>query len=1134
MHPKFLISPMKVCISLVFSIFTFVNIVYSQSWLQVNPSQVVETGLKEITPQVFTLYSMDDEAMQAKLWAAPHEKNTDVNQSEVVIAVGLPGGHTENFKIVQYDMMESELASKYAYIRTFYGISTINSLKRIRIDYTLHGFRAVIKAPGENKIFIDHYQRGDKNTRIIYFKDDYKKTYNWGCNFVEEAGMHGDHQSGSRIGDCQLRSYRLAQATTGEYSSYHGASNSSQSGLVMTAVVNVINRINEVYEAEVAVRLILINNTDQVFYYNSVTDGYANNGSSSDLSANQTNCTSVIGSSNYDIGHVFGTGDGGIAGLGVVCNNNSKAQGYTGRPMPVGDPFTIDYVAHEMGHQFNANHTQYNSCNRNNSTAMEPGSASSIMGYAGICSPDVQSNSDDYFHAKSLDEIKTFLTGSGNACSTIVSQPTNNPPTITSVPNYSIPVSTPFVLTLNATDPQGHSIIYTWDQMNAYSNPAQTMPPASTNTSGPVFRSIESTTSPSRYFPPLDNIVNNTSNTWQVLPSVARSMSFRGVARDFTGVFGCNSEVNITVSTVNASSGAFTVTSFNSATTWNAGETKTITWNVANTTASPVSAANVDILLSLDGGYTYPIVLATATPNDGSQAITVPANATTQGRVMVKGSNHIFFDINNANITITASSPTFTLSATPSTFSGCPGTVFVSNINVTAAGGFNQAVTLSVSGLPSGANTTFTTNPVNPGNTSIMTITGMNISGSNVLTLNGTGGSVNANTTINVDVLPTIGTVSLVSPADMATNVSLTPSMSWSALSGSSSYNLEVAYDQAFTEILTTYTGTGTSYQITTPVFGGTTLYWRVRANNSCGAGSWTSRSYTVEPCYFYNPDVLPIDIPSGGGTVFSNMNITDKGSITDINVLNLVGSYLELVTLDFSLIHPQGTSSLFWDSPCHKDLNFNIQFDDAVTGTWPCPPTTGLFYHPSNPLSVFNNLTLNGIWKLKLERTTQSTGIINTWGLKACVNNYCRLTVGHNRKSGPGSLKAAIDCAAAGDTIRFASNITNDTIFLGDQSLLINKNLYIESDIAKNIHITSNSTTPTIINTAPNVVEGLKIKGIHIHSSNAGIGAINNNGTLTLEDVILHKWPGSSTATVNNQTGANTTLKGNCKIITD
>lgn len=1125
---------MKVCFSLIFSLLIVVNAIYTQSWEVVNDSQISETGLREITPQVYTLYSIDDDNMRFKLWSAPHEKDIDVNKSDVVITVGLPSGQTENFRIVQYDMMESELASKYNYIRTFYGVSTENALKRIRIDYTLHGFRAVIHAPGVNKIFIDHYQRGDKNTKIVYYKKDYKKVYNWGCNFVEEPALHSGQNVGSRIGDCQLRSYRLAQATTGEYSIYHGASNSSQSGLVMTAVVNVINRINEVYEAEVAVRLILINNTDQVFYYNTVTDGYSNNGSSSDLSANQTNCTTVIGTANYDIGHVFGTGDGGIAGLGVVCNSTNKARGYTGRPMPVGDPFTIDYVAHEMGHQFNANHTQYNNCNRNNATAMEPGSASTIMGYAGICSPDVQSNSDDYFHAKSLDEIKTFLTGSGNSCSTIVSQPTNNPPTITSLPNYSIPVSTPFVLTLNATDPQGHSIVYTWDQMNAYSNPAQTMPPASTNSSGPVFRSIESTTSPSRYFPPLDNIVNNTSNTWQVLPSVARSMSFRGVARDFTGVFGCNSEVNITVSTVNASSGAFTVTSFNTASTWNAGDTKTITWNVANTAASPVNATNVDILLSTDGGYTYPIVLATATPNDGSHNITVPANATTQGRVMVKGSNHIFFDINNVNITISASSPTFTISATPNTFSGCPGTQFVSTIGVTSLGGFNQPVTLTLNGLPSGANATFTTNPINPGNTTIMTITGLNTSGSTILTLNGNGGSINSNTTINVEVLPTIGTVSLVSPADMATNVSLTPNMVWSSLSGSSSYNFEVAYDQSFTEMLATYSGTATSYQINTPVFGGTTLYWRVRANNSCGAGDWTSRSFTVEPCYFYNPDVLPVDIPAGGGTIYSTMDIKDKGIITDINVLNLDGSYLEIVTLDFSLIHPQGTSTLFWDSPCNKDLNFNIQFDDAVTGTWPCPPITGLFYQPSNPLSSLNNLTLNGNWKLKLERTTQSSGIINIWGMKACVNNYCRLTVDHNRKSGPGSLKAAIDCAAAGDTIRFASNIINDTIFLGDQSLLINKNLYIESDITKNIHITSNSATPTIINTAPNVAEGLKIKGIHVHSSNAGIGAINNNGSLTLEDVILHKWPGSSSATLNNQSGANAILKGNCKLITD
>ena len=150
-----------------------------------------------------------------------------------------------------------------------------------------------------------------------------------------------------------------------------------------------------------------------------------------------------------------------------------------------------------MGHQFGGNHTQYNNCNRNASTAMEPGSASTIMGYAGICSPDVQNNSDPYFHAISLQEIKTFLTGSGNGCAQIVGTFVNNAPNVTAQPNYTIPKSTPFVLTLNASDPDGNPISYVWDQMNSYVSPAQTMPPASTNISGPMFRSI----SPPRLHP---------------------------------------------------------------------------------------------------------------------------------------------------------------------------------------------------------------------------------------------------------------------------------------------------------------------------------------------------------------------------------------------------------------------------------------------------------------------------------------------------------------------------------------------------------------------------------------------------------------------------------------------------------
>ncbi len=403
----------------------------------------------------------------------------------------------------------------------------------------------------------------------------------------------------------------------------------------MSAVVNTINRINQVYEAEVAVRLILVANTNLIFYYNAASDPYTN--TSGDLNTNQTTITNIIGSANYDIGHLFGTGGGGVAGLGVVCSNSNKARGLTGSQTPVGDPFTIDYVAHEMGHQFRGNHTfagNISSCgngNRNDATSFEPGSGSSIMAYAGICSGiNVQNNSDATFHAISLSEIKTFiLTGTGSSCDQIVSSFINSSPTITTQNNYSIPISTPFVLTLNATDPNGNQMTYAWDQMNGVTGNVSTAP-SSTNISGPMFRNILPVSSASRYFPPLSNVIANSANTWQVLPSVARTMNFRGVVRDFTGVAGCNSEIDISVSTVNAAAGAFSVTSFNTASTWATGDTKTITWNVAGSTASPVSCANVDILLSYDGGNTYPVTLASASPYDGTHNIVIPACTTTQ------------------------------------------------------------------------------------------------------------------------------------------------------------------------------------------------------------------------------------------------------------------------------------------------------------------------------------------------------------------------------------------------------------------------------------------------------------------------------------------------------------------------
>src|SRR5690606_24225438 len=272
--------------------------------------------------------------------------------------------------------------------------------------------------------------------------------------------------------------------------------------------------------------------------------------------------TNVIGSANYDIGHVFSVGSGGCAGLSVLCNNSNKARGATGLNPPTGDPFYIDYVAHELGHQFGGNHTQNQTCNRVASAAYEPGSASTIMGYAGICPPNVQNNSDDYFHAISMLEMHNEITS--NNCHQTLSF-NNDPPDAGNTPNYTIPISTPFVLTGNGSDPNGDPITYCWEQYDLEST--STEPPAANDTDGPMFRTFDPTTSPSRYFPRLQDLVNNVSPQFEVLPSVTRTLNFRLTVRDYHNIGGCSDHDDVAVS-VTSVAGPFQVTSQNTATTW--------------------------------------------------------------------------------------------------------------------------------------------------------------------------------------------------------------------------------------------------------------------------------------------------------------------------------------------------------------------------------------------------------------------------------------------------------------------------------------------------------------------------------------------------------------------------------------
>ena len=606
-----------------------------------------------IEPLKTQTYRIDDEAFKAWLEEAPAEEDTDVRASNHILVLPTPDGETASFRIVSYQMMEEGLSEKYPEISNYYGVGLRDASRLIRLDWTYRGFHAMIMGGDQDTYYVDPYQWEDTQHYQVYFKKDYlpPEGNTFKCGVKGKADPTPPSDGNRMAGDCTFRTYRLAMATTGEYSNYHGATSAAQSNLVLSEINTAMNRVNGIYERDIAVRMVLIANTDDIFYYDGNTDPYTNNDGFAMLSENQANIDNVIGSPNYDIGHVFSTGGGGIASLNAPCTP-FKARGVTGLPNPIGDPFYVDYVAHEMGHQYGANHTQNNDCQRVSATAMEPGSASTIMGYAGICSPNVQSNSDDYFHAISIQEMtQNILFGNSSSCDQETPQGNNAPMVTLAAPAYDIPNGTPFVLTAASTDADGTaSHTFCWEQ---FDNEVATMPPQSTNTGGPAFRTLDPVASPSRYFPNLADVP--TGNTWEVLPTVARTLNFRVTVRDNTPAEGCTDEADLTL-TVDGAAGPFDVTAPTAGTSWTGNQTETVSWDVSSTDQAPVNCSQVDIYLSTDGGATYPTLIAENAPNTGTAAVTVPNLTTTTARIMVMAADNVFFDLNAGNFSITAAS----------------------------------------------------------------------------------------------------------------------------------------------------------------------------------------------------------------------------------------------------------------------------------------------------------------------------------------------------------------------------------------------------------------------------------------------------------------------------------------------
>lgn len=960
---------------------------------EVDKSVVSMNGTLQIDASDSKYFQLDIASLETQMSGVVHREDPTTG-FYAHVPLPHPDGTLHNYRASENNTLHPELRVQLTGVHT-YDASGTNEPAFVKWDITPKGLHAMIMRPGKTTIFIDPAIDGNRDYYIVYERNDFSTSKLMSCDFEEQiTGFQKTSQPvGQNVfsfGTCELRTYRLALAATGEYTAFHGGSVAQ----AQAAQATTMNRVNGVYERDMAITMVIVPNNNLIIYTNSGSDPYTNGTPGSMINENQTNCDNVIGSANYDIGHVFGTNSGGLAGLGVVCSGGQKARGVTGSAAPIGDPFDIDYVAHEMGHQFGANHTQYNTCNRNNATAMEPGSASTIMGYAGICAPNVQSNSDDHFHGISLEEIGNEILGGGHTCEALTAL-TNSPPAISATNgNVTVPANTPFALTATASDPDGDPLSYCWEQMDNTGNATQ--PPVSTNTEGPNFRSNTPSTDPTRYFPNLVDLAAGITPTWEVVPSIDRDMNFRVSVRDNSpGGGGCNDHADVTVST-DAGSGPFIVL-YPSTTgiTWNGNGTETVTWDVANTDAAPVACGFVDILLSTDGGLTYPTVLATNVPNDGSQIITVPNLGTTTARVMVICSNGTFFDISNNNFEIALATFDYTLNSAPSNVVVCQPNDATFTIAIGSVGGYVDPVSLSVTGVPVGATSSFTVNPVTPVGSSTLTISNTGLASSGDYTLTITAVSTSGTKTNNVLLSISGGTPStptLLTPSNGATGVSTPTDFTWSASAGAGvTYDIDIATDAGFSILVDQASGLSATTYNSILTQTSTSYYWRVRALTACGTSSWSSTfSFTTNSCLVIASTDVPIAISaSGTPTVTSTLTVPTGGTINDLNVIDLNGTHTWINDLTFTLTSPQGTSVVLFGAICGSEDNFDVNFDDgAAPGALPCPPVGGGNYLPQGALSAFNGEDAAGVWTLTIaDAFNQDGGSLAGWALEICVD---------------------------------------------------------------------------------------------------------------------------------------------------
>jgi subtilisin-like proprotein convertase family protein len=694
----------KIILTSIIFLFSILTQAQSDSfWKKINPKDISTTGknkVEKITDDML-LFQLDEVSMKNKLLQIQDKTGS----KSIEIDIPNAEGDMDRYMVRESSNFAPELQAKYPEIQSYKGIGITDHSATVYFSFSPRGMQTMVVRADKNSEFIESYSK----TKAIYKLSTSKQNPNGNLPIAcstDDVALNTVLQNKTakiKANDKVFRTFRLALSCNAEYTNYYGGTKAG----ALAGMNASMTRINGILGKELAVKFEIIANNDLLIYLDPLTDPYSDSATGSD-NANgatwnlelQNNLTATIGNSGYDVGHLLsGSGGGGNAGcIGCICTNPTgpnpygKGSGWSApsNNTPEGPNFDIDVVAHEMGHQLGGNHT-FSFKVEGRGANIEPGSGSTIMGYAGVVSPstlNIQAHSDDYYSVNSVLQIQSNLASKTCSTNTPIS---NSPPIINAGSDYTIPKGTPFVLKGLGSDPNGDTVSYTWEENdNAITAIDANSICFPTKVDGPLFRSLKPSSSPIRYMPALKDVLTNTlTTTWESVSNIERTLNFSLTGRDNAALGTTQTNTDDMIVNVSGTVGPFAVTSQNTDNIgWITGGNQTITWSVNGSNTLP-GAANVNIKLSTDGGLTFPTTLASNTPNDGSETIVVPNISATNCRLLIEPSSNIFYAINSkvfaVGYSVTSACNTYTFTSTPVSIPDNVVTYSTRTINVPAS-----------------------------------------------------------------------------------------------------------------------------------------------------------------------------------------------------------------------------------------------------------------------------------------------------------------------------------------------------------------------------------------------------------------------------------------------------------------